>query len=395
MPIYEPGTPSPDPTWKIIMIYGDLGARKTSMAMTAKNSILFDFNQGSGKAYNSKNKVRMIIENWEEVAHYARTGMFDKYAVPIIDTAQDALNRFLAEAIIREYPAMEDKNGGLTQAGYGHLFRTFQKEFLNYLDGKILIIIAHADSEEINGIKRQTPLIGGKTGQFLGSLANLIGYVSKVDDKVYIDFSSSGNFVSKGMEGLGRIEVPHYSDPSWPTFFQDQIIDKRGWKDLVITPKPQPKPEPLREQAVPVPSQTKSVPAEIPVPTPTLSTEAPAPTETKTVPSPTINTPPSPTQEPDPANDEPPVHKPAVNISVPPPVNDETALVSEWTQRIKAITTIEELNLTIFEKKQVSFQKGPNDVLLRSLLKEKIKEIGAILDKATGLYSAKPVAAPE
>lgn len=380
MPIYEPGTPSPDPVWKIIMIYGDLGGRKTSMAMTAKDSILFDFNQGSGKAYNSKNKVRMIIENWEEVAHFARNGKFDKYKTIIIDTAQDALNRWLVEAIIREFPAMEDKNGGLTQSGYGMLFRTFQKEFLDYLDGKILIIIAHADTEEVNGIKRQTPLISGKTGQFLGSLANLIGFVSKVDERVYIDFSSSGNFVSKGMEGLGRIEVPHYSDPSWPTFFQDQIIDKRGWKEAELKPVPKAEPEPAKQLT---PTLTKSEPAG---PVPSTNQSEPAGLQiTSLSPSP---------KDTEPANDEPQVHKPAVNISVPPPVNEETELVSKWTQRIKAIKTITELNAAIFDKKQVAFQKGPNDVLLRSLLKEKIKELGAILDKASGLYGAKPVVAP-
>lgn len=395
MPIYEPGTPSPDPVWKIIMIYGDLGARKTSMAMTAKDSILFDFNQGSGKAYNSKNKTRMIIENWEEVAHYARTGKFDKYKTIIIDTAQDALNRWLTEAIIREFPAMEDKNGGLTQSGYGQLFRTFQKEFLNYLDGKVLIITAHADSEEINGIKRQTPLISGKTGQFLGSLANLIGFVSKVDEKVYIDFSSSGNFVSKGMEGLGRIEVPHYSDPSWPTFFQDQIIDKRGWKEQLVT----------------VPSVNKTMYAEnnspeTPAPNPVASrtnTEPPpltnvTPLQTKSEPAPELtpapSIPPTVTTQITP-NDEPPVHKPAVNISVPPPADDETKLVSEWTQRLKAIKNIEELNQAIKDKKEVAIQKGPNDVLLRSILKEKIKEMGAILDKKEGIYLAKPLAPAE
>lgn len=344
MPIYEPGTASPDPVWKIIMIYGDLGGRKTSMAMTAKNSILFDFNQGSGKAYNSKNKVRMIIDNWEEVAYNAKNGVFDKYTTIIIDTAQDALNRWLAEAVIREFPAMEDKNGGLTQSGYGVLFRTFQKEFLNYLDGKVLIIIAHADSEEINGIKRQTPLISGKTGQFLGSLANLIGYVSKVDEKVFIDFSSSGNFVSKGMEGLGRIEVPHYSDPSWPTFFQDQIIDKRGW---------------------------------LPSPSPTIS---PSPSEP--LPTPTPSTTPS---KPD---------TPSITPSTPTRLviaDEETKLVSEWVERLKSISTIDEINTAILEKKKIVIQKGPHDVLLRSILKEKIKDLGAILDKTTGLYVAKPI----
>ena len=68
----------------ITFIYGDPGVWKTSLAFTAKNPILFDFDKGAYRAVNRKDTVQ--ITKWSEVATINANDL-EGYDTIIIDTA--------------------------------------------------------------------------------------------------------------------------------------------------------------------------------------------------------------------------------------------------------------------------------------------------------------------
>lgn len=228
MAIYNPGQESPPNAWKIALIYGDLFSYKSSMSLTTTNPILIDFGQGSHRAHNHKEKPRFILEKgWNEIEAYARDGELEKYQTIVIDELKSLVDKWLIPAILEDSPGLRDVNGSLTIGGYGVLFNRLE-EFMKMIQHKNIVVIAHGDFDG-DEIKRAVPLMSGKTAQFFGGLCDQMGYVHKVDDKVVIDFGNSGRWVSKDKAGIGRVEVPHYNDPAWPTFFQAAVIDKLGW----------------------------------------------------------------------------------------------------------------------------------------------------------------------
>lgn len=255
MPIIKPGQPQPPSAWKIIMLYGDFGAYKSSMALTAKNALLIDFGQGSHRVHDKDKYARLVIEHgWPEVESLAQNGDFEEYDTIIIDEIKAAIDRFLIQAVMEETPGLRDVNGGLTQNGYGVMFNRFMEEFLAYVKNKNIIVIAHGDHDG-DEVKRAVPLVSGKTGQFFGGLCDQLGYVHKIEDKVVVDFSNSSRWISKDRAGIGRLEVPHYSDPKWPDFLQREVLDKLGWgaaprvNGNTVAPKAQeePKIDPKKE----------------------------------------------------------------------------------------------------------------------------------------------------
>lgn len=236
MPIYKPGQPAPQLGWKILVIYGDYASRKSSLATTAKNSLLIDFDEGSKRVYDILNKNRLVIKHgWTEVEALARNGDLDEFDTIIIDTAKVALDRFLMEAVLEDIPGLKDTNGVPKQDAYSVMYNRFQDNLLSRIRNKVIIFVAHGDYDNDN--KKHVPLVSGKTGQFMLGLADQVGFVQKVGDKVFINFTTSGSYVSKDQAGVGILEIPHYSDKSWPNFLQAQVIDKIGWQDVVETPK--------------------------------------------------------------------------------------------------------------------------------------------------------------
>lgn len=236
MPIYKAGQPAPQLGWKILVIYGDYASRKSSIATTAKNSLLIDFDEGSKRVHDILNKNKLVIKHgWTEVEALARNGDFDEFDTIIIDTAKVALDRFLMEAVLEDIPGLKDTNGVPKQDAYAVMYNRFQDNLLSRIRNKVIIFVAHGDYDSDN--KKQMPVVSGKTGQFILGLADQVGFVQKVGDKVFINFTTSGAYVSKDQAGVGILEVPHFSEKSWPTFLQTQVIDKIGWHDVVETPK--------------------------------------------------------------------------------------------------------------------------------------------------------------
>jgi hypothetical protein len=199
-----------------IVIYGQPGAGKTSIAGAAKSALLLDFDRGSHRSAFRPDAVR--IEHWNEVAQLTKQDL-EGYSTLALDTGGRALD-FLAAAM----PATEGKtqlkrpSGGLTLQGFGRL----KDEFGGWLRrintfGLDVLIICH-DKEDKDGDSRiiRPDITGGSYAEIL-KLADFCGYLYKGDqNRSVLDFNPTQAWIGKNSAQLPPLVVPHFAEePQW------------------------------------------------------------------------------------------------------------------------------------------------------------------------------------
>lgn len=207
----------------VIVLFGEPGSRKTSVANTAKKSMLLDFDRGFDRSINWENVV--LIEQWEDAQEYIKNGEFQKWDTTIIDTAKAALDDFAAQYVIKVDPKNKKAAGGLALSGYGAIADEFKISLLEPLrqSGKNLIIIAHSKDDKDNDQTMKIPDVTGQTQSLLIRIADQVGYVGIKNGRSVIEFKPSDRHIGKDTAGITEIEIPDSSSPEW-NGFMDRII---------------------------------------------------------------------------------------------------------------------------------------------------------------------------
>lgn len=215
----------------IVFIYGDPGVWKTSLAFTAKNPILFDFDKGAYRASNRKDTVQ--IQSWQEVANINPSDL-QGYDTIIIDTAGRVLD-MISDDLKRDAKNIRRGSNELSMQGYGKLgsqFTSWLKSLRNM--GKDIVILAHAaeDKDGDNIIKRPDMVGGSKKEVY--KIADMMGYMT-VQQGVngaerVLSFAPSPNYLAKDSGQIGNITLqPMANRP-------DQLADIiQGTKDHINT----------------------------------------------------------------------------------------------------------------------------------------------------------------
>lgn len=189
----------------ITFIYGDPGIWKTSLAFTAKNPILFDFDKGAHRAGVFR-KDTVQIKSWSEVANFTVQDL-DGYDTIIIDTAGRALD------MIIDMLKLNDKNcrrdGELSMQGYGKL-NTMFTNWLKMLRGmgKDIVLLAHAseDKDGDNIIKR--PDMVGSSKKEAYKVADMMGYMTiGGNNQRVLNFIPHPNYLGKDSGQIGNIVI--------------------------------------------------------------------------------------------------------------------------------------------------------------------------------------------
>ena len=191
----------------VVVLYGQPGLGKTSIACTADSPLLLDFDHG---AYRSAYRCDTApIESWEEVANLDAEDL-SGYDTLVIDTGGRALDAIVAY-IARTTPKLTTAAGNLTLQGYGELKAIFA-QWLKRVRAmnKDVVIIAH-DSEDKVGddLVIRPDIQGGSKGELIKS-GDLIGYLSMANRRRVIDFNPADRYIGKNPAGLDPIRVPQF-----------------------------------------------------------------------------------------------------------------------------------------------------------------------------------------
>jgi len=192
-------------------IYGPPGLLKSTLANTAKNPILLDFDEGIHRA--EFRRAFVPVPSWKDVSAMERTD-FEPYNTAIVDTAGRALDK-LSAYIIEKNPKMANPSGGLSLQGFGVLkveFATFLNKLKSY--GLDILLVVHMQEEkrgdeiverlDAQGASRQEIY---KSADFMGRLS------SEPDGTISLNFTPSPTGFGKNP---GHLPVMKFTVPISP-----------------------------------------------------------------------------------------------------------------------------------------------------------------------------------
>lgn len=130
-----------------LTIYAAPGLGKSTLSFTAEKPLMLDFDNGSYRAANRKDTVR--VQAWGDIDKMGADDLAP-YSTIVLDTAGRALDA-LALDIIAKNPKMARGSGALSLQGFGELKSRFTG-WLSMLrrSGKDVVLICHMD-EQKNG----------------------------------------------------------------------------------------------------------------------------------------------------------------------------------------------------------------------------------------------------
>jgi hypothetical protein len=210
------------------LIYGQVGTGKSTLALSAPNPLMLDFDGGVHRVNYSHQGATVQVSCWEDCENVLKEDL-SAYESLVIDTGGKMLD-YMAEYIIRKNSKMGRSNGALTLQGFGErkgMFRQFCRQIM--IMNKHLIFVAHRDTQKNNEEIRYVPLFGGSSYDDLVTDLDLVGYLEAVGKKRMITFDPSDRNDGKNTCNLpALIELPLVVDATGTglknTFLTDHVV---------------------------------------------------------------------------------------------------------------------------------------------------------------------------
>lgn len=205
----------------VFLIFGQPGIMKTSLAYSATDTLLLDFDRGAHRAINRKDTL--VIDGWADVVELLNNvDALDPYATVAVDTVGRCLDVMTAD-IIRETPKL-GPGGNLSMQGWGVLKKRFQS-FIATLRtlGKDVVLIAH-DKEDKDGDTRvvRPDIAGGSYGEVM-KVSDFVGYAYMAGKDRVLDFNPTDRWIGKNPAAWSAFKVPA---PAKATTFLAELIDQ-------------------------------------------------------------------------------------------------------------------------------------------------------------------------
>lgn len=208
----------------VFLLFGQPGICKTSLAYSAPDPLLLDFDQGAHRAVNRRDTLQ--IQAWADVAELMeQPAVLTSYATIIPDTVGRCLDLMTADLVLTNPRLARD--GNLTQQGWGVLktrFRTWITQ-LRAL-GKDVLLIAH-DREDKDGDLRivRPDIVGGSYSEVM-KVSDFVGYLYMSGKDRILDFNPTDRWIGKNPAGWTPFKVP----PIWKAqgFLADLLTKGRA-----------------------------------------------------------------------------------------------------------------------------------------------------------------------
>jgi hypothetical protein len=205
-----------------VLLYGQPGSRKTSLAQTTDHPITFAFDPGIYRAHGRKAAV--FFDSWADVVKFDTS----PYKTVVVDTIGMCLDK-LAAAIIAESPKNGNRMGGLSLPGFGALKESFKQWVALVRDrGQDLVFVAHEKAEKNGDEPYYCPDIVGGSYNTLMNVCDAVGYLHFEAGRRVIDFAPTDRFMAKvpPWDRDSHIALPDFSKS--PTFLADLIAEAKA-----------------------------------------------------------------------------------------------------------------------------------------------------------------------
>lgn len=193
-----------DKTFSMI-IYGSPGLGKTTLALSAPDPVLIDFDRGVSRVKAYHRKLTIECSTYEEVLNDIQSPEVAECKTIIIDTGGSFVT-YLQDWAMRTNPTVNrQKNGALSLKGFGAVKAEFAR-FTNYIRDvmhKNIIYVFHSDEQkDKDGNPIQRLQCEGAARNLVWQPCDLGGYMQMIGNKRVISFTPEAEFFAKGCYGI-------------------------------------------------------------------------------------------------------------------------------------------------------------------------------------------------
>jgi len=211
----------------VMLVYGDAGQGKTTLALSSPNPVLLDMDGGVGRTLAAHRCPAVQGLNGKPLPWSAdprnKVGNEDEPSVlgaleeikgtpfktVVVDTVGKLLDA-MSDAIIRTNPAMRQRDGSLSLKGYGlrkRMFKDFVSQCLAM--GKNVVFIAHASESKVGDDIKVSPIIGGSSETDLMTEIDLAGYLTNIGGKRLLFWGNDGSGLAKQFTAKNTCFLPN------------------------------------------------------------------------------------------------------------------------------------------------------------------------------------------
>jgi len=191
------------------IIYGSPGVGKTTLALSAPEPVLIDFDRGVSRVRAQHRKATIVCDTYEEVLNDIRSPAMASFQTIVIDTGGSFIT-FLKDWALRN--GNKNRDGSLSQKGWGAIkaeFSRFTDEIKVRLNKNVIYVFHSMENADKDGNPVQRLMCEGSVKNTVWTPCDFGGYVQMIGETRFICFTPEQEFFAKGSHGIGgRHPIP-------------------------------------------------------------------------------------------------------------------------------------------------------------------------------------------
>lgn len=212
-----------------MLLYGAPGVGKTTLALSAPDPIIIDFDRGMSRVKAQHRKTAIFCDTYEEVLTDIKSPEVSNCQTLIIDTGGSFVT-FLQDWAMRTNPTVNrQKNSAISLKGFGAVkseFSRFTSMVKDVMNKNIIYVFHSQEQQDKDGNAQQRLMCEGAAKNIVWTPCDFGGYVQMIGDQRVICFSPEQEFFAKGCHGInGKYTIPNLGDADSNDFLT-RIFDK-------------------------------------------------------------------------------------------------------------------------------------------------------------------------
>lgn len=211
------------------IIYGSPGVGKTTLALSAPDPVLIDFDHGVSRVRAQHRTPTIMCSTYEEVLQDIKSPDMRDFKTIVIDTGGSFVT-FLKDWAYRTKPGAKTKSGDFNGLkGFAFVkseFNRFTEEIKTVMNKNIIYVFHSTEQTDKDGNPTQRLMCEGSVRNTVWNPCDFGGYVQVINGKRYICFTPEQEYFAKGTHGIhGRREIP-VLEATTPNDFMTRLFDE-------------------------------------------------------------------------------------------------------------------------------------------------------------------------
>lgn len=211
-----------------MIISGSPGIGKTTLALSAPDPVLIDFDKGVARVRAAHRKTTIEADTYEEVLKDLESPQVKACQTIVIDTGGSFVT-YLQDWAMQDNPSLNrQKNGAISLKGFGAVKAEFVRftNWLKYTLNKNIIYVFHTVEQRDGDVTRQRLLCEGAARDIVWQPCDLGCFMQMVGEDRLVGFTPTEQYFAKGCYGVqGLLKLPRLDD-GVPNDFLNRLFER-------------------------------------------------------------------------------------------------------------------------------------------------------------------------